>query len=446
MFLFCIPRVPLRLPWALHWAFSPPRIPLCLPWLCAYCAFVSHTLGLIVIYKCKNPKKNPTLRFGRWDTFFPFGLFAFRNVCHGHAFHFNQPCGAADACLHDDVGRVGEVGVEIALHQIVVGDVAEIDQEIFHVGERGVAVLKEFGDVEEEALRLLFHIADVEHLTVAVDACRTGDEDVAAGGEVDRRGAFEGHTVFARRIEIVKSLEIFHVRTLNAFDREEVDAHDGGRVVGVAADAGRGNIVRVGAQARTEKDFVSGIDDALIVRVDVADVDPSAMAVFLEIHAFGAEHGGVASEGFHRLGVGICFEGFVLGQAYGLEDIFDVSALEDVAVVEHFSRQLRFLREPYEQGDLSSAERRLFDEAAGSCRLQFTKDGVLLHLRPEVDGISQIEPGHDDLVAVQPLFLKEGMKLRFDVGQFGLNASPAARSEDVAYFGCHMYISFVCYR
>ena len=92
-----------------------------------------------------------------------------------HTLHLYQPLGTADGGMDDGTGDVGiDVGHH-AVDKVVVGEIAEIDDEILDVVHSGSTVGKEGSDVLKQAGGLLADVAEIDHLSLVVDTGSAGD-------------------------------------------------------------------------------------------------------------------------------------------------------------------------------------------------------------------------------------------------------------------------------
>ena len=93
-----------------------------------------------------------------------------RGLLDGDAFHLDEPCGSAHGCKGDDGWHVGIFVAEHVADDVVVGVVAQIDDDLCCVVHGHVGFLEQCFDVFPHALCLLFYVADVHYFAFVVDA------------------------------------------------------------------------------------------------------------------------------------------------------------------------------------------------------------------------------------------------------------------------------------
>ncbi len=216
----------------------------------------------------------------------------------GDAFHLDEPCGAADGGEGDDGWYVGVARLEHLVDEGVVGGVAKVDDVVHDVVEGHVGFGEEGFDVFPHAMGLLAYVADVEDLALVVDAGGAGDEGVGAIAVFDADAAFEGDAVLVGGVEVGGGVEVVLLLLAVGGACDGVGAHlyDGVGVGGEALDACGGEVVGVLGEALGGEVVLAGLDEAVVLGVDVADEEPCAEAVALEGGTELAEGGGVGLE------------------------------------------------------------------------------------------------------------------------------------------------------
>ena len=87
---------------------------------------------------------------------------------------------------------------------------------------------------------------------------------------------------------MVERLKIMLVFFLDVWNGEEVDAYGCMANRGGTADAGTGDIVGVGGKALLVEDIIASFHYALVVDIDVGDINPSAYQVASHRHLLDA--------------------------------------------------------------------------------------------------------------------------------------------------------------
>ena len=81
----------------------------------------------------------------------------------GYTLHLDEPCGTADRCQGDDAWHLGEPLAEELANDVVVADVAQIDDEVRDVVEAGSGLCQQGSYIFPHPLGLAHDIADVNH-------------------------------------------------------------------------------------------------------------------------------------------------------------------------------------------------------------------------------------------------------------------------------------------
>lgn len=114
----------------------------------------------------------------------------------------------------------------------------------------------------------------------------------------DADAAFEGDAVLVGGVEVGGGVEVvlLGLAVGGACDGVGTHLYDGVGVGGEALDACGGEVVGVLGEALGGEVFFAGLDEAVVLGVDVADEEPCAEAVALEGGVEVAEGGGVVLE------------------------------------------------------------------------------------------------------------------------------------------------------
>lgn len=279
----------------------------------------------------------------------------------GVTLHLDEPARAAHACQRDEPRRVGVVLLHVAGRGGIVGHVAQVHRKVSRVLQRHSAVFQQPADVQKQALRLLFYAGGVEYPAVAVNTGRARNKAVRLLRQVQQRAAFKGHAVFGRGVQVVQRLQVLYAAV--GAGGVEVDTYGRFRVGAVAAYAGRGNEVGVGGQALAAEHVVAAAYHAGVVVVDVAHVNPRAVAVVLQVQSPLPEPAGVALKEPFRLFFHAQPPRLVGRQACALVKV-------DAAVFPHHASVGRALRAEtsfrcagHEHAYLGAVKRRLLNQA-----------------------------------------------------------------------------------
>ena len=93
-----------------------------------------------------------------------------------NAFHFYQPAWSAYFCLHDDAGNLWVKLLHQSIHRVIVGDVAQIDDEVLDIIHRGIAIFQQGADVFKQSAGLAHDVSFIDHISMLVDAGCARDE------------------------------------------------------------------------------------------------------------------------------------------------------------------------------------------------------------------------------------------------------------------------------
>lgn len=97
--------------------------------------------------------------------------------------------------------------VEESFDNGIIGCVPNVDDGLFDIGERSVSFFQEGFNVLESPPGLGKDKSGVYDIAFMVDTCSTGDVDMSAIAVSDGGAAFEGDTVFACAVEIMRGVE-----------------------------------------------------------------------------------------------------------------------------------------------------------------------------------------------------------------------------------------------
>ena len=235
--------------------------------------------------------------------------------------------------MGDDVGHLRVLLFHILRDGRSVGQVAQVDDEVLDVGHRGTAVGQEGTDVLQKPFGLAGYVSHIDDLAVIVDAGRTRDEVLVLAGQGHPGAALESHTVLMGRVQVVEGLEIEQVVRLDAGGGQEVDGHADVLAHGAAANAGTGNEVGVDGEAVLAEHVVAGLDDAVVVGVDIAHVNPGPDAMVLQVQSLLLKQGKILVEEHDGLHVGTEVHDLVVGKAQAVhgEGVLLVAGLQQHA-------------------------------------------------------------------------------------------------------------------
>ena len=159
----------------------------------------------------------------------------------GDAFHLDEPCRTADGSKSDDAGCRRQTFGKILVDEVVVCHVAQIDDGLHNVVERGSAFFEQGFDIFEHTGSLCLDVAEIDHFAAIVDACRAADDQVTAVAVLDSRAAFEGYTILIGGIEVGGCIQItllFRTKTLGGVG---IHLHTALRLDGLSANACAGD-------------------------------------------------------------------------------------------------------------------------------------------------------------------------------------------------------------
>ena len=165
------------------------------------------------------------------------------------AFHLDEPCGSAHGRQGDDQRHVGELLVEHLLDGFVVGAVAQIDYNLHDVLVAHASFLEQLLHILPHTQGLLVDVAHMHHFALVVDRGCSRDVDVVAVAILHEGATLEGDTVFDGSVEVREGIEIALLLGLKAGHCIAAQLHKGLGVGRSAANAGRGDVVRVGSQS-----------------------------------------------------------------------------------------------------------------------------------------------------------------------------------------------------
>ena len=162
-----------------------------------------------------------------------------RGETYTHAFHFNQPARTADRCQYDDGRMMGKTLLEKFPYHLVIGYVAQVDDESSHIGEIHVCFAKQGFHVFPHAEGLLADIAGMDNLSPVVDTGSTGDEGMATVTVIDAGSAFETDTVFVSGVQVSPCVKVTYLFGRDAQDGIGIHQDGNRRSSMASADTGR---------------------------------------------------------------------------------------------------------------------------------------------------------------------------------------------------------------
>lgn len=108
----------------------------------------------------------------------------------------------------------------------MVGGVSQIDNHLADIIKSAFGLLEQGIDIFPHALRLLADVADVQDVSFVVNACRSGDEDLATVAVVNTRASFKTDAIFIGGVQVGWRVEVFHLFFgVNANDGIVVELH-----------------------------------------------------------------------------------------------------------------------------------------------------------------------------------------------------------------------------
>jgi hypothetical protein len=126
----------------------------------------------------------------------------------GDTFHLYQPLRSAHRGVKKNMGNSGIVGAEVLINSLVVSEVTEVDDEVADVNHRGLAIVEQCTDVFQQSLGLLRYVFEVHHLSVSVNAGRTGDVVRSEVGQREPCATFKGDTILMCGVEMISDSHV----------------------------------------------------------------------------------------------------------------------------------------------------------------------------------------------------------------------------------------------
>ena len=202
-----------------------------------------------------------------------------RGETYTHAFHFNQPARTADRCQYDDGRMMGKTFTEKSLYDLVVGYVAQIDDEGTHIREIHIRFAKQGFHVFPHAEGLLADIAGMDNLSPVVDTGSTGDEGMPTVTVIDAGSAFETDTVFVSGVQVSPCVKVTYLFGRDAQDGIGIHQGGNGRISMASADTGTGDEMSIGSESLGTEHVIPCLHHSGVVYIDILDKEPGTYTV-----------------------------------------------------------------------------------------------------------------------------------------------------------------------
>ena len=174
---------------------------------------------------------------------------------------------------------LGETFLEKFLDYLIIGYVAQVDDESSHIGELHACLVEQGFYIFPHAEGLLADISGMNNLSPMVDTGCTGDKGMATVTVIHTGSPFETDTVFVGRVEVCTGIKVADLFWRDAQYGIGIHQDSNLRVCMAAADTSTGNEVGFRGQVLGMEDLVTGLDYSSIIDINILDEEPGAQTV-----------------------------------------------------------------------------------------------------------------------------------------------------------------------